>query len=84
MFSLLKPSIAPAQRSRCHVCSAMSYRRAIVRDTEGRLKTATDIYQCTGCSLMFRDLNVWKGLQSSPYTPPHSPVPSGGDTPTSN
>jgi hypothetical protein len=58
MSNLLKRDIAPDPRAHCRVCGAMSYRRMIARDANGRL-TANGLYQCTGCSMTFSDPRAW-------------------------
>ena len=57
------------------MCGATSYRRVIARDDLGALRP-TDLYQCSGCSVVFADPKTWREggasdlpIASSPITP---------------
>lgn len=43
----------------CRTCGATSYRRVIARDDQGALR-ATELYQCSGCSVVFADPKAWR------------------------
>lgn len=41
------------------MCGSTCYRRVVARDERGALR-ATDMFQCSGCSLVFADLKAWR------------------------
>lgn len=59
----------------CRTCGATSYRRVIARDDQGALR-ATELYQCSGCSVVFADPKAWRegGNDEVPVVEPR-PVP---------
>lgn len=58
----------------CRMCGATSYRPVIARDGQGALR-ATDMFQCSGCSVVFTDLRAWrKGGDQNPPPPPVTPM----------
>ena len=54
----------------CRMCGATSYRRVIARDDLGSLR-AIDLYQCSGCSVVFADPKAWRegGASDMPIAP---------------
>ncbi len=55
----------------CRTCGATSYRRVIARDGSGALRS-TELYQCSGCSVVFADPKAWRdgGVNEVPVPPP--------------
>jgi hypothetical protein len=41
------------------MCGATNYRRVVARDDLGALR-ATELYQCSGCSVVFADPKAWR------------------------
>ena len=63
----------------CRICGATSYRRALARD-EGSAMRATELYQCSGCSVGFADPRAWRegggdAVPDAPVVRPQKPVP---------
>lgn len=47
------------------MCGATSYRRVIDRDEAGALRP-TDLFQCSGCTLVFVDPRAWRDGDAEP------------------
>lgn len=69
----------------CRMCGATSYRRVVARDDEGAMR-ATQLYQCSGCSVVFADPKAWRdgGADTGPVIDPVRPLtpivhPMGGN-----
>lgn len=45
--------------SSCRTCGATSYRRVIARNDQGALRP-TEMYQCSGCSVVFAEPKAWR------------------------
>ena len=43
----------------CRMCGSTNYRRVVARDAFGALRS-TDLYQCSGCSVVFADPKAWR------------------------
>lgn len=57
------------------MCGATSYRRVIARDDHGALRP-TDLYECSGCSVVFADSKAWRdGGADDLAAPPPSFTP---------
>ena len=57
------------------MCGATSYRRVIARDEQGAMRH-TDLYQCSGCSVVFADPKAWRdGGADDLLSPPPSFTP---------
>ena len=54
------------------MCGATSYRRVIARDDAGALR-ATELYQCSGCSVVFADPKAWRDGDGADATMPNPP-----------
>lgn len=50
-------------RYSCRHCSATSYKRVIQRDAQGQMRPS-DLYRCSGCSVVFTDPQAWRQVQS--------------------
>jgi hypothetical protein len=63
----------------CRMCGSTSYRRVLARDESGSMR-ATELYQCSGCSVVFADPKAWRegGADPLPVRPPadRPPPPS--------
>jgi hypothetical protein len=55
----------------CRMCGATSYRHVLARDVSGAMR-ATDLYHCSGCSVVFADPKAWRegGADPVPVEPP--------------
>lgn len=67
----------------CRMCGATSYRRVLARDEGGAMR-ATELYQCSGCSVVFADPRAWRegGGDAAPDAPvvrPLTPLPPAAD-----
>jgi hypothetical protein len=67
----------------CRMCSATSYRRVLARDEGGAMR-ATELYHCSGCSVVFADPRAWRegGGDAAPNAPvfrPLTPLPPAAD-----
>ena len=51
------------------MCGATSYRRVIARDEQGALRSS-DLYQCSGCSVVFADPKAWRDGGADDMAPP--------------
>jgi hypothetical protein len=45
--------------NRCRMCGSTAYKRVISRDARGAM-SASGVYQCTGCRLLFTQLDDWR------------------------
>lgn len=45
--------------NKCRMCGSTAYKRVIARDERGAMR-ASGVYQCTGCRLLFTQLNEWR------------------------
>ena len=71
MYSYM--TITPTLRC-CRMCGATSYRPVIARDAQGALR-ATDLFQCSGCSVVFTDPKAWReGGDQEPPPPTITPM----------
>ena len=53
----------------CRMCGASSYRRVVMRDAAGAM-TASGLYRCSGCSVVFADPHDWRGAPEPESLPP--------------
>jgi hypothetical protein len=62
----------------CRMCGATSYRPVVARDANGAMRP-TDLYRCSGCSVVFTDPGAWRngGQDAVPCAPP-PPKPVSG------
>jgi hypothetical protein len=75
----------------CRMCGSTSYRRVLARDESGAIR-ATELYHCSGCSVVFADPKSWREggadivsppLPAKPLTPlSDSPTPTAPAPPT--
>jgi hypothetical protein len=49
--------------NKCRNCGTTSYRSVIARDATGAMRPS-GVYQCTGCRLLFTELDDWRGIKS--------------------
>ena len=52
----MRPHVSP---NRCRKCGATSYRRVVARDDKGAMRLG-DLYQCSGCDVVFADPKAWR------------------------
>jgi len=57
-------SYSPTVHS-CRMCGSSNYRRVVTRDGAGSMR-ATDLYQCSGCSVVFTDPKAWRDGEADP------------------
>ena len=67
----------------CRMCGATSYRRVLARDEGGAMR-ATELYQCSGCSVVFADPRAWRegggdAVPDAPVVRPLTPLPPAAD-----
>ena len=67
----------------CRMCGATSYRRVLARDEGGAMR-ATELYQCSSCSVVFADPRAWREgggdvVPDAPVVRPLTPLPPAED-----
>ena len=55
-------------RYSCRHCNATSYRRVIQRDAQGQMRES-NLFRCSGCSVVFTDPQAWRQVTQSPDAP---------------
>lgn len=64
----LYSTVVPLLANCCRLCGATNYRRMIERDELGQLRLS-DLYQCSGCAVVFATTKAWRG-DDQPSLPP--------------
>lgn len=65
----------------CRLCGSSNYRRILARDAHGA-RRSTELYRCSGCSVVFADPKAWREGDATaamaPNIPPGPHKPVGG------
>ena len=63
----------PPPAHSCRLCGASNYRRVVARDEHGAQRPI-DLFQCSGCSVVFTDPKAWREGNAEDMPLPRPPV----------
>ena len=70
-YTVFITSFTMSLRYSCRHCNATSYKRVIQRDAHGQMRDS-NLFRCSGCSVVFTDPQAWRQVAQSPHAPQSS------------